>query len=206
MTRVFITDDHTMVRRGLRTLLEELSGFTFVGEAGDGATLLAQLHHQQVDLLLLDISMPRLDGYSALVSIKKEWPELKVCVLTMHEEPYFIRKMLQVGADGYLIKNCPREEIVKALETLAEGKQYYPAEVSQLIMQDLVNGTPKVPLTRREKEVLKLLVMEKTTAEIAEDLNLSTHTVDSHRKNMLQKLECKTTVGLIIYALEHGLG
>ncbi|MEM0999223.1 MAG: response regulator transcription factor [Bacteroidota bacterium] len=209
---IVIADDHRMFAQGLQAILEDIPAFKIGACLPNGKALLAHLESLDppADVVLMDISMPEMDGLEATARLKGKWPQTSVIVLTMHKEPGLVRKILEAGADGFVLKNTGKAELETAIRTVARGDTYYSKEVIDTIMHSFrfPNETPgpnKIKITRREREVLQLIVQEKTAQEIADALCISQHTVDSHRKNLLSKLGVRNTAGLVKYALRHGL-
>lgn len=205
--KIMIADDHQMVVDGLVGLLAMDSSVKVIGEALNGKNLLDLLNQNEPDQIIIDINMPIMDGIQVTKYVKVHHPDIKVLILTMYNKPEFIRQMLEVGADGFILKNTGRDELLNAIHSLDQGRTYYGKEVMAKMMESIAQKQEKeLPeITAREKDILKLLVQEYTTQEIAEKLFISTHTVDTHRKNLLSKLNVKNTVGLVRYAFEHGL-
>ena len=213
MIKVFIADDHRVLIDGIKSLLCDLDDIEVVGEALDGDATLTQLKQIEVDVLLLDINLPKKDGIEVCKILTKENPEIKVLALTMFNEASFIQGMLKSGAKGYLLKNSGRKEVVKAIRRVSEGESYFSEEVSNTLIQSIMPGGDKktgtsllIPkLTRREKEILQLIIEEYTNAEIAQKLFLSLSTVETHRKNLLSKVGARNTAGLVRIAIENQL-
>ena len=211
---ILLVDDHNIVKQGLRAILESESNITIVDEASDGKDAIQKLEtNELIDFVIIDINMPVMNGIDATEIITKKFPEIKVLALTMLNEEYHIRKMLKAGADGYILKNSSKDELLSAVTTIAKGEHYFSKEATNIIMMDMVQGTPsieepqveKVYLTGREKDILKLIAQEFTNAEIAGKLFISVRTVDAHRRNLLQKIGARNTAGLVVYAIEHKL-
>ncbi|TNE49570.1 MAG: response regulator transcription factor [Bacteroidetes bacterium] len=211
MTDILLVDDHQIIIDGLKTLLEEAPGIGELKEALTGEATLEQVAAGSVDLVLLDINLPDMSGFEVCAALKKQHPSIKVIALTMHGNAGYINKMIKAGADGYLLKNTGKDELLKAVEAVMKGERYF----SQQVMESLVTGMQEVKkpktsdfiqkLTRREQEVLQLIVDEYTTDEIAEKLFVSSTTVISHRKSLLRKLNVKNVAGLVRKAFEFGL-
>lgn len=208
--RVLIADDHTIVRTGVRQLLEAKPDIKVVGEARDGAETLALVETLRPDIVLMDIAMPAMDGLEATRSIKERWPSTAVLVLTMlHQDEYFF-EMLKAGASGYVLKVAGASELIDAIRVVHEGKVYLNPMMAQRLVQDYLNradgsSEPEPLLSPREKEILQLLAAGYTNQEIANKLVLSPSTVYSHRSNILHKLGLNTRHELIQYAKQHGL-
>jgi two-component system, NarL family, nitrate/nitrite response regulator NarL len=209
MIRIWIADDHQMVIDGLKALLETEQDIEVVGTATDGQQLLAAMKNQKspVDLILLDINMPNMDGLEAAKALRKSFPKIKILVLSMYNKPIFIKNLIEEGVSGYILKHTGKEELLEAIHKIMNGQDYFSAEVTNVIMTSFRAKDPsaQVRLTKRELEILNLLTKALTTAEIANRLFLSTYTIDTHRKNLLSKLNLKNTPALVKYALENDL-
>jgi DNA-binding NarL/FixJ family response regulator len=213
--RVVIADDHKIIRVGLRGLLEREKDIQVVGEAESAEDIEKLLTTLQADVILMDIDLGETDGIVMTKKVKESHPSLQVLGLTMHEEPDYIIKMLEAGASGYLLKNAGREELLTAIHTVAKGDSYFSQKVSATLLQAVTRqkqapGEPRktsiqTPLSEREIEVLRLIAQEYSNGEIAEKLFISIRTVDTHRRNLLEKLQVKNTVGLVKYAISKGL-
>lgn len=211
MIDTLLVDDHQIVIDGLKTLLDGEENIGKISEAQTGEGTLKLLESVSVDLVLLDINLPDKSGFEVCKSIKSIYPDIKIIALTMHDDAAYISKMIKSGVDGYILKNTGKEELILAIETVMNGERYFSKEVTE----SLLAGTPKSrkprtgdfiqKLTRREKEVLQLIVEELTTDEIAAKLFISATTVISHRKSLLRKLNAKNTAGLVKAAYEFGL-
>lgn len=214
-TRILIADDHPMFREGVRRILEQEDRYQVV-EASDGQEVIALIDKQPVDLVIMDINMPGLDGVETTRTLVKEQPSLKILALTMHREDRYIMKMLKAGALGYILKDDGKEKLLEAVTTVLNGNSYFGHEVSEALLSTFMNkkvlaenqvpAEPKVNLTERELQILKLITAnEMTSEEIANRLNISKRTVDTHRKNILVQLGAKNSVGLVKYAIKLGL-
>lgn len=213
--RVVIADDHKIIRVGLRGMLEREQDIVVTAEAEDADEIFKVLADNEADVVLMDIDLGESDGINTTRKIKELYPFLQVLGLTMHEEPDYIIKMLEAGASGYLLKNAGREELLTAIHTVAKGDSYFSQKVSATLLQAITRQRekpandkktiPGSPLTDREIEVLRLIAQENSNGEIAEKLFISIRTVDTHRRNLLEKLQVKNTVGLVKYAIEKGL-
>ena len=209
-----IADDHKIVREGIKAMLGGEPWIEIVGEASDGEEMLELLERKKVDVVLLDIDMPCMDGICCAKVIRKFWPQTRILFVSMHESEKFIINAFRAGADGYISKDSGKSEIINAVRTLAEGNSYFSKEVSQKIYTHL-NRPPerrapsdmreKPQLTAREAQVLALIAKEYTNQEIADKLFISPHTVVSHRRNLLQKLQAKNSAGLVHHAARFGL-
>lgn len=204
--RVLLADDHEMVRQGLRILLER-EGFQVVGEASDGreAMKLCETHHPEV--AVLDLSMPLLNGVDATREIMKSNPRTKVVLLTMHTEDHLIMESLRAGVTGYVLKTKAASELVQALRAVCRGEMFLTQSISRTIVQGFLNNVqaPPNPVSDRERQVLQLVAEGKTTKEIASLLGISTKTAESHRSNLMEKLNIHDTAGLVRYAIKNGL-
>lgn len=202
-----IADDHRVFIDGMKALLKEVPGLEVVGDAENGEQLLKQVEACRPDVVLSDIQMPLMDGIEAAKEIGKRFPGVKVIALTMLNESMFIKKMLEAGACGYLIKTINKDELVKAIRVVAAGEKYFSAEVGVQLMNHFSEKEKSGPdlLTRREKEILLMISQGFTDKEIAEKIFLSPLTITTHRKNILSKLGLKNKVELTRFAIEHKL-
>ncbi len=211
MIKIIIADDHQLFIEGVRSLVDSMDNIEIIAEVSNGQELVDLLTHQSCDIILMDINMPVLDGIEATKQIKKSYPQIKILMLTMFSSRDYIEKLLKVGADGYLLKNTDAKELKLAIETVVNGDSYFSKEVTARIMDGLQKKKTDekfkhlIELTDREIDVLKLIVQEFTTAEIAEKLFISTHTVETHRKNLISKLNVRNIAGLVKYAMQNGL-
>ncbi|WP_445665188.1 response regulator [Fodinibius sp. AD559] len=209
--KILLADDHDIVRDGIKMLLEDEVGFTIEAEAENGLQAIEICKKHDIDLIIMDINMPEMNGIEATEKIKESFPDIKVLALTMMDEDQHIRQMIEAGASGYILKSSDKIELVDAITTILDGKHYFSDDATQSVMMDLVKGTTKKEssdpgnITEREKEVLELIVKQYTNQEIAEELHISTRTVDAHRRNLLQKTGAKNTAGLVTYAIKHDL-
>jgi len=207
--RLLIADDHQMFIDGLRSILRKQDIFQVVAEALDGFKALEILEKQEIDILITDISMPGMSGIELTKAVKEKHPHVKVIVVTMHNDPGMVSEILQAEAEGYILKNTGKKELIEALTKVAGNGTFYSNEVLTLMLQSVKAEKKPVdetrPLSEREIEILKLIVEEYSSEQIAEKLFISKRTVDTHRINILTKTNCKTLVGLIKYAVKHGL-
>ncbi|MDB5234703.1 MAG: hypothetical protein JWR44_1696 [Hymenobacter sp.] len=212
MTRVFLVDDHTVLRKGLRNLLDDEPTLTVVGEASDGQQLLEQLPTTPTDVVLLDLHMPVLDGLATTRRLHEEFPEVRVLILSMEEHELSIGQVLAAGALGYVLKNADKNEILVAIHTVAAGKRFLCSELG-LAMLDKLLASPAArspdarvtsELSQREREILKLVADGLTNQEMADKLFTSKRTVETHRQNILEKTGAKNTAALVRYAAGRG--
>ena len=209
VTRVLLADDHTLVRAGVRKILEGHAGFAVVGEVADGRAALAAIQEQDVDVLVLDLSMPGGDGFEVLRRAKGIRPAIKVLVLTMHASAEYVARAVREGADGYLLKDSAVQDLVAAIEAVMAGREYYSPPV-QRELSEMVRGNAGAkrrpePITERERAVLKLVAEGLSTKEIATRLAISTRTVETHRANLMRKLGLHSVARLTQYAIREGL-
>jgi len=212
--RIILADDHRILREGLRSLLAQQPDVTVVGEASDGDTVIALARELKPDLIIMDVVMPGTDGIAATRQIRSECPDTKVIALSMHSDRRFVSEMVRAGALGYLVKDSAFEELNQAVRTVMANRPYLSAVITGTLVEDFVRQTnaaerpqlsPLHMLTGREQEVLRLLADGKRVKEIAHLLNISAKTVESHRQNIMDKLEIHSTIELTRYALREGL-
>lgn len=206
---ILIADDHQMFIDGVKALLRNEKHLVFKGEVHDGKEALAFLESNQVDLLISDLTMPEMNGIELTKAVKTKYPDVKVLVLSMHADKEMISEILLAEAEGYILKNTGKNELKKAIECIAEGGTHYSQEVLTILMNK-ISKQEKADreinnLTERELEIVKLIVQEYSTADIADQLHISPRTVDTHRKNIMQKTSSKTIIGLMKYAFRNGL-
>ncbi len=203
--KIIIADDHQIVIDGLKSLLVQQPHIKVVGEAANGKEALKLIENTEVDIAVLDISMPEMNGVEAAKIIKKQYPEIKILILTMHDGSEFIHELIEIGANGYILKNRGTEEFVEALEVIANGEEYIKGQVLNTLLKAVRKPKSKtVQFTRREKDVLRLIVDEHTTSEISAKLNIANSTVETHRRNLIEKTGVKSSLGLVRYAIENG--
>jgi DNA-binding NarL/FixJ family response regulator len=203
--KIVLADDHSLLREAIKKSIAEIPDLEVVGEAGDGLELLELLKESVPDLILLDISMPRFNGILAAGEIKKRYPTVKILILTMIKVGEFLHRALQVGVDGYLLKENAFSDLITAIRTIQQGKTYLSPLVTDQIMEIMAErAKPEHILTKREISILQLLSEGKSSREIAELLFISIHTVNCHRSNIKKKLHLKKTADLVKYALHKG--
>jgi DNA-binding NarL/FixJ family response regulator len=210
MTRVLIADDHAIVRAGLRALLVEAATFDLVGEAVGGYEAIELVGKTNPDVLILDLSMPDFDGISVTRQVKPQFPELKILILTLHEDEALLKEAIKAGAAGYILKRAAEAELISAIRVILRGDLY----IDPSMVRGLIDESPKPhvtqaaqsePLTPREMDVLKLIVEGYTNRQIGQELNISIRTVEGHRANIADKLGMRSRVELVRYARQRGL-
>jgi DNA-binding NarL/FixJ family response regulator len=215
--RVVLADDHVFVRDGIKSLLENENNIIVVGEATDGQEALTIVASEKPDLLIVDIRMPHFTGIEVVEKIRQENTPLKIVVLSMHESEEYVLKSIKAGADGYLLKGSSKEEFLKALHTVANGGKYFSGDISSILINQLTNDNAplntekkrqldeELVITKREKEILQLLLSGKGNKEIAEALEISKRTAEVHRFNLMKKLKVKNLIELANKAKEYSL-
>lgn len=209
--KVAIIDDHKMFRQGVESMLNDHAGVSLSWGAKNSEEAMHHLETEVPDVILMDITLGEESGIELTKTILNVQPSIKVLGLSMHKEDNYIVKLLEVGAKGYLLKDAGSEEMVLAIRKVYEGDTYYSSHVTNVLMKHVTQGTKPsekgdlVKLTNRETEILKLIAEEFSNPEIAAKLFISIRTVDTHRRNLLDKLQAKNTAGLVRYALKHGL-
>jgi DNA-binding NarL/FixJ family response regulator len=210
--RIHLADDHNILREGIASLIRKQSDWRIVSESNTGPTTIEAILKTKPDIALMDVSMPELDGIAATREIVKKLPSVKVIALTVHAERYYVVKMLEAGASGYLLKNCLFDELAAAVRTALEGKVYLSPDVADRMLAEGLKKDGKLDpaiiqgreLTERETEVLHLLVEGRTTKEIGDGLDISAKTVETHRRNIYAKLEIDNLPALTKFALREG--
>ena len=208
MTSVVVVDDHAVVRSGLRLLLDAQADIDVVGEAGNAKDAVFRARALKPDVILLDVVMPGESGIEILPQLRKESPDTKVLVLSMQDDPSYVREAFAAGASGYVLKEAADEEVVAAVREIAAGGSYvHPALGARLVAAEAAERAAAAadPLSEREREVLRLLALGHTNQEIAQRLYISVRTAESHRAHIMQKLRLTTRAELVRYALSHGL-
>lgn len=209
MIKVILADDHQIVIDGLKILINQEKDIQIVGEALNGKDLLKQLSCKEVDVLVLDIEMPVMDGIEATSKVKKDYPNIKILILSMYDNEEFIKKLIQAGASGYILKNRGKEELINAIRRISEGKNYFGDAVINILLEELKrpatrSNEEKIRLTKREGEVLKLIAEGLSTPQIALKLHIANSTVETHRRNLIEKLNVSNSKTLIRYAIDNG--
>jgi DNA-binding NarL/FixJ family response regulator len=198
---IVIADDHVMFRQGIRRIIDQVKDVNIVGEVGDGLELLELLKRAHPDLIILDISMPNLRGLEAAREIKKLYPKMKILILTMHKKKELIRQALADGVEGFLLKEEPGSELIRAVEAVRHGEKYLSPKMSTMLVSLALGKVKDDILSTREREILKLLAEGKTAHEIAESLYISVFTVRRHRHNIMKKLNIQRMADLVKYAI-----
>lgn len=202
MTRVVIADDHRIFRQGLAELLAGAPGIAVVGTAGDGEEALAVTRATRPDVLILDVTMPRLDGFAVAARLREERLPVRVLMLSMHKDAAHVRRALELGVEGYLLKDDAFEQLAAAVGRLAAGGRYVSEAASAALKADPATGET---LTPREREVVTQIAAGRTTREIAEALGISAKTVETHRQRIMDKLGCRKVTDIVLYAVRAGL-
>ncbi len=213
MINILLADDHTMFVDGMESILKTESDLFVIGKCYDGPSVLEFVKSHKVDIVLLDVNLPGMSGIEVCKELTKVKPEVRVLAISMFNEESFVSEILNHGAKGYILKNTGRDELLVAIRTVGKGDSYFSTEVTETIMKSLMNqrkasskNSAFIPkLSRREKEVLKLIAQEMTTQEIANNLFISLKTVESHRSSLLSKLNARNSVGLVRIAIENHL-
>ena len=208
--RIVLADDHVMLREGIKKIITEARGMAVVGEASDGLMLLKVLARTRPDMVILDISMPKLRGIEAAREIRKCFPDMAILFLSMHKSREYLQKALAAGAKGYVLKEDSGSELIQAIDTIRSGRSYLSPMLMEELSEDpigICSGSGPIdedPLTPRERQILQLIADGKTSPEIARLLFISIHTVHNHRKNIKRKLAIRQNADLVRYALKHG--
>jgi len=209
---VFIAEDHQLFRDGLKAMLASKDGLEVVGEARDGLEAINSIKKRQPDLLLLDLSMPRLSGISVIKELRRQFPDMRILVLTIHESDQYVIETFEAGANGYCIKDASRDELLLAMNSVLSGKTYISPGIAENVMEGYLEGHKKIKtrspgetLTQREREVLKLLAEGYANKEIGDLLNISVKTVEKHRANIMQKLNLHNAAALTAFAIDQGM-
>jgi two-component system response regulator NreC len=210
--RVLLAEDHTIVRKGLRSLLDAEATMTVVGEAENGRQAIDQVEHLLPDVVVMDIAMPGLNGLEATRQIKKRFPDVQVLVLTVHTGEEYILQILRAGASGYLVKQAAPTDLVQAIQAAHRGDVFLSPSISRKVIEEYVQQASAAPevdsyetLTDREREVLQLIAEGSSTRQIAEQLHISVKTVETHRAHLMDKLELHSTAELTQYAIRKGV-
>ncbi len=210
--KVFLADDHLILREGIRSLLQKVQDIEVVGEAGDGVEAVAKVGQLLPDVVLMDITMPRMSGLEATRQIKQKYPQLKVLILTIHETSQYLSGMLKVGASGYVVKTAATSELISAIRAVHRGDVYLYPSITRMLVEDYLQrvkgGEEKTSyegLTSREREILMYIAEDKKNKEIADLLGISVRTVQAHRTNLMDKLGAHDRTELVKYAISKGM-
>jgi DNA-binding NarL/FixJ family response regulator len=212
---ILIADDHELVRKGIRTVLESRPGWQVVAEASDGREAVKKTQETKPNVAILDISMPQLNGLEATRQIAKEAPHTKVLILTVHDADPFIQQILEAGARGYLLKSDASPDLVSAVDAILRNKTFFTPKVGQIVLDGFLNKNPKSPddaagnnalrLTARQRQIVQLLAEGKSSKEVAVALNISVKTAETHRANIMRRLDCHSVTELVHYAIRNGI-
>jgi len=212
--RIFLADDHQVLIDGMKAVLNTNDGFEVTGSAANGTYVLADAIRTKSDILVMDINMPEKDGISVLKDFSEKKFPFKIIILSSYDDIKLIKEVMKLGASGYLTKQCAGEDIIEAVHTVANGEDYYCKTVREKIFATFAktavknihgNSAGNPTLTDRELEIIRLISMEYSGKEISEELSISSHTVETHRKNLIKKLDVKNTIGLVKFALKNNL-
>ncbi|MBU1013225.1 MAG: response regulator transcription factor [Bacteroidetes bacterium] len=209
--KILVVDDHKIIRDGISSLLHDQPEYSVIAEASNGREALAILAKTKIDIAIVDINMPEMNGIDCTREINEKFEDTRVIALTMHSEEIYLTKMIEAGAVGYILKNLGKKELLSALSAVVEGKHYYSPEITLAVIKELTNPRKKkehdakIELTAREMEVLELIVREYSNQEIADKLSISMRTVDAHRRNLLEKTGVRNTAGLVKYSINNHL-
>jgi two-component system response regulator NreC len=210
MIKVIITDDHQIVVDGLKSILSQFTDYKVITTASNGKELLQKLEIVDTDIVLLDIDMPVMNGIEALKEMQKRFPKVKTIILSMHDEKSLVKKMSELGAKGFLFKNSDADVLLNALNSVSSGKVYFEQSDSTVVIRNELSGSSlpfddkKSLLTEREIEIIQLVATGLSNKEIADRLFISPRTVDTHRTNLMRKLEVNNVAGLVRYAIQNG--
>lgn len=207
-----LTDDHLLFRRGLASILATYEQIQLVLQTSSGPELLEQLQHTELDVVLLDLEMPEMNGIQTAEALREQYPDLKILILSMYDDDHFIQHLMEVGANGYLLKDAEPDEVVQAVVAAAKKGFYFSERVSKVVLQGLANKKKVKPifrnqirLTKRELQVLQLICEEQTNNEIGEQLFLSPRTIEGYRNRLLEKTGVRNTAGLVVFAIRNEL-
>jgi DNA-binding NarL/FixJ family response regulator len=207
---ILLADDHDVVRRGMKMLLEDEEGIQVIGEASDGLDAIEKVKILMPHVVILDLTMPKMSGIEAAKIISEEYPEVKILIFSMHHNKEYIIKSVENGANGYLLKDTSKDELLKAIKAVSEGRKYFPPEISEVIINELLAKTSGTQvetrpifekITPKEKQILGMIVQGFNSREMADKLFLSIRTVDNHRANMMKKVKAKNTADLVKMAI-----
>ncbi len=209
--KILIVDDHKIVREGIKSMLEQETGFEVVGQASNGREALLSIPDTNPDVVIMDINMPDMNGTEATRKIVASFPKTRIIALSMHSDKYFVSEMLKAGASGYLLKDCSRKDIIQAIHAVAVNKSYLGPDITGIVLDDYIqkistdNPKEMTVLTAKEREILQLITEGNTSKEIASLLDVATKTVESHRVNIMNKLDIHNIAELTKFAIRHGI-
>jgi RNA polymerase sigma factor (sigma-70 family) len=211
-SKIVLAEDHTILREGLKSLLSSSQDFEVIGEAADGREAIRCVEKLKPDLILIDLSMPRMNGMEAIREIRRISKEVKILVLTVHKSEEYVLATFKAGADGYVLKDATHEELLMAIQSVLKGRNYISPEISEKVLEGYLEGRKRLKsqtawetLTPREREILKLIAEGYKNKEIAEELCISVKTVEKHRSNLMEKLNLHNVQALTAFAIEKGL-
>ena len=212
--RILIADDHGIIRRGLRTVFKRDPAISIVGEAGDGSQAIELTRRKRPDVAVLDISMPVVNGIEATRILKQELPDLRILILTIYDTEEYVYQMVRAGASGYVLKDASGAELIGAVRSIHAGGRFFSPGISRMMIDQFIERAKKLPdgpvaekpvLTKRETEVLRQIARGRTNPQIAHELFLSVRTINTHRSNIMHKLDIHDVAGIVRYAIQHGL-
>ncbi len=210
---ILIADDHDLIFNGIRDMLRPLKRYRVIGKAGNGQEAIEKAKELKPDIIFMDISMPVLNGLEATKILVELFPQIKIIALTQHEENEYVMQILEAGGSGYLLKNSTKEEFVEAIEFVLQGRRYISSKISEQMINGLVSqntekqkdGQEEIHLTKRETEIIQKIADDMSNQQIADHLHISLRTVETHRRNIMQKLKVNTVVSLLKYATQHNI-
>jgi len=211
--RLLIADDHELILKGIRSMLQSADHLEIIGEAANGSEAIEKALLNVPDVIFMDISMPGISGIEACAEIIRMKPGIKVIALSQHEDEAYVYQILKAGGSGYMLKNSTREEFITAIKYVMAGEKYFSSHISDILISDLFARKEREPeanaqqvhLTKRETEIIRMITGDLTNQKISEQLHISLRTVETHRRNIMQKLNLKSAVSLVRYAIEHRL-
>ena len=211
--KILIADDHDLIHNGIKNMLRPIKRYKIIGKANNGAEAVQKAMELKPDVILMDISMPVLNGIEATKIISDKFPDIKIIALTQYEEQEYVVQILKSGGSGYLLKNSKKNEFIEAIESVLSGKKVFSKKISEQLINGLIHKTTtddkpeehEIPLTKRETEIIKKIADDMSNQQIADELHISLRTVETHRRNLMQKLNVKTVVALLKYAAQHNI-
>ena len=211
--KILIADDHDLIHNGIKNMLRPIKKYKIIGKASNGEEAVQKAMELKPDIILMDISMPVLNGIEATKIITDKFPDIKIIALTQYEEQEYVVQILKSGGSGYLLKNSKKNEFVEAIESVLSGKKVFSKKISEQLINGLIHKTTtddkpeehEIPLTKREIEIIKKIADDMSNQQIADELHISLRTVETHRRNLMQKLNVKTVVALLKYAAQHNI-